>query len=422
VNKIQILLNKLEIIVQDILEKKDTKQITFVVANLINFGFGSIFWIIATHIYSVEDIGYASNAIVATSFLGSLSLFGLNLSIMKKYANDFHMIQKTLFFLGICVSTLSLVFICIYILFLRLVNIILFHYLISNIFIFLSFVIIIIVWGWMYLQESVLIITKKPIVLFIRNFLFGSLRVILLVSFSFIFKSDFNILISWALSAIISFILSVIPYIRKIKINFISITTFTNLYKLSFKYFIIYQLLGSSAFILSTFVISKYGAESNGIFYISWMIASFLYTIPRSISLYTMPEFVQSSNQTLTFIRTVKLGIILSSIGFGIFATLGKFIFSIFGKEFITGSYSHFLILSFAVFPMTLFRTYFELIRANDNLRMMFFFSLFQPIMLSLILLTDFFFHSLFVVSLSWTLTQFTIAIIVLFKYVKHKF
>lgn len=138
-------------------------------------------------------------------------------------------------------------------------------------------------------------------------------------------------------------------------------------------------------------------------------MASVIYSVPRSTSLYSMPEFVKDVNPLKKIWETTKISYILEGIGLSIFLIFGRYIFLIFGREYSEQSLPIFLILSLAVFPMTINRVYFEMIRAKDKHKEMIIFALGKIILLIGLIMIDLLFKSLIVASSSWTVTQFVL-------------
>ncbi|MHA1230811.1 MAG: lipopolysaccharide biosynthesis protein [Candidatus Helarchaeota archaeon] len=401
-------------------QKSNRKSITFVIANLVNFIFGSSFWFVAARFYSINFIGYAGNAITAAIFLGSFSLFGINLVILRKYANNIEKLKQDLLILLLIVTFLGLLFSGIYFLFLYLFNEMLYSYFTTNLITITSFLIIVISWGGKFIQESVLIIIKKPKLVLIRNIIDGFLRFSSILLLSFISKKSYDLIVSWALSIFLSASIISIKFIPKLKIKYTSFANIKSMFKISFFYFIAYQLLGSPAFILSTFIINRYGAEVNGIFYISWTVVSIILSVPRSVSLYSMPEYINSILQVNILKKAIKISFLLEFFIIVIFVFFGKYIFLVFGKTYSEQSTILFLILIIAVFPFTLIKNYYELIRTNDEYKKMIITSCLLVFILVNTLLLDLRINSIFYVCGSYSFAMLITSVYVLFD-LRHR-
>jgi len=403
--------------IQSLLKIKNdqsAQQIFFVSGNLINFLFGGGFWIIASRFFSVELIGFSGNAITAAIFFGSMSLFGINLTIMRKYANDKTQLSDAIFTIIVLQLAITLIVSNVYLTILFNFNKILFEFLLSTTFNILSFYLIIYSWGLIYIQESIFILHKKPFKVFLRNMIEGVIKFSLVLLFAFYRKLDDSILLSWGIAMFFSVLIVSLKYLKHIKIKFLSFKEILNMYKLSALYFIVYQLLGSTSFILTSYIITYYGAEINGIFYIGWTMATIIFIIPRSTSLYIMPDFLTSSNSDKKIKDTLKLSFLLESIIFIVFLFAGKYIFQVFGKIYSQNSFYLFLILMTGVVPLTIFNIIIEYIRALDEFKRLVFISIAQVFFLILFLLLDIFIFSIYYVCSVYPITLFVLSVILL--------
>jgi len=295
----------------------------FVVALL-----GFLFWTLATRIFTVEQIGLATTTISALSIISALTSLGFGIGLLyylPKVKNKNKLFWSVIWIVVIISLLLTSIFLII----------------IDNIYIELAFlndslllIGLILILGVstspFNILESLLLSKRKNSFVIWKNFLWGVLRIlgiILLKSFGMI-----AIIIAWFFSQTISFFSFIFLLKEKVwfgidkklikKISGFSFANYISMIATKF------QEIG-----FPLFVTLFLGVENTAFFYISWMIANFLFSISRAVGKSYLSE--SSNDKNTSFKKALYITYFITILGIIIGLLLGKFILALFGQSYV---------------------------------------------------------------------------------------
>jgi len=309
-------------------------------------GFGFIFWVITTHFYNSDEIGFATTLISVTVVISSWSLFGLNSALVRYLAqsrNANQVINTAMTVVAITTAAASVIY---------LLGIDYFtpkyHMLVENPLYAVLFVIFMIVVSLNSLTDSVFVAYRLAKYNLIVYTFFGLTKIAL--PLFLISLGAYGIFFSYTGAVIVSLFLSIFFMARKfdyhlqpvIERDFVKQASHFSL--ASYGAGIVASLPG---FLVPIFIFNEIGEKDAAYFNIASTITALIYIIPQAI---TQSLFAEGSFQEKDFAVFVKKAIklIIELLVPAILAVFifGKYILLIFGKEYSTNSYQLLQIMS----------------------------------------------------------------------------
>lgn len=309
-------------------------------------GFGFIFWIIATRLYTPEQIGYATALISTTVLISSFSLLGFNTALIKylPQAKNPNVVINT------AMSAVAITTIAVSTIYLLNLNHLAtqFQTLTNELTYAFLFIIFIIMVSLNTLTDSVFIAYRLSKYNLIIYTFFGLVKIIsplFLISYG-----SYGIFFSYIGSVVISLALSI--YFMKKKCGYkVQIVTDKKTAKkmasFSLANYAASFMYGFPTLIMPTIIVGKLGTTQSAHFYMASTIATLLYVIPQAT---TQSLFAEGSHNKRDFVALVKntfrlIGLmIIPAIIILLF--FGNFILLIFGKEYSINSYQPLQIMS----------------------------------------------------------------------------
>ncbi len=247
---------------------------------------GFIFWILAARYYSPQDVGLAAALISAANLLAVFSNLGFNFSLIKFLPDAKN--PNSLINSSLTVVFMASLFLAACFLFLLKILSPALLFVSDNIFIFLAFIIISIVWAMSPLIDNIFVAMRESKFALARNSIFNILKIPLAIYF-LVFFGAFGIFTSWGIAMIIANSLALIFFVRKSLPGFQPAPA---LDKLILKDMLDFSLCNyaanllyiSSNLILPLMVVNLMGAQMNAYFYVTLMIAELLFIIPTAVS------------------------------------------------------------------------------------------------------------------------------------------
>lgn len=301
--------------------------------------FGFIFWVVTTHYYTSEQIGFATALISATILLSNLSLCGFNISLIRYLPQA----KKPNMLINAAMATVIISTVIISALYLLKINYFApkFYLLLDNPGYGLFFIIFMIFVSLNTLTDSIFIAYRASKYNFIVYFFFGLTKIIL--PFFFLQFGSYGIFFSYTGAVIIAFGLSI--YFMAKKFNFHPSLDFN---KNTAKQMIDYSLVnyfvsiisGLPTLIAPILIVNKLGASDSAYFYMASTIAALLYVIPQAVTQSLLAEGSYSEKDLIIFVKkAIKLIGLLLFPSIIIIFLFGKFILLVFGAEYSAKSY-----------------------------------------------------------------------------------
>src|SRR6266404_4099103 len=263
-------------------------------------GSGFFFWLIVAHLYQDVQVGLATDVISVATFIMNLSILGLNYSIIRflpKYLR--HPKEKNQLLSGsiIIISLASVVCIGVFLLFLQ--------YFSPRLLFLRSGVA-----GWVLLlltlaitidffTESIFLAFRTGKYIFFKNVLVSISKIALPVFF--VSMGAMGIFSSWAIAISSALLISSGVLIRNFAFRFTSIFPREKLSMMmgfSMINFLVGLLGIAPGLILPVLITNAINPQTSAYFYVSFMIANLLYTIPYAT---TQSLFAEGSHDIKSF-------------------------------------------------------------------------------------------------------------------------
>jgi acetyltransferase-like isoleucine patch superfamily enzyme len=296
-------------------------------------GSGFVFWMIVANLYSDTQVGLATAIISAVTFIMNLSILGLNYSIIRflpKTKQRNHLLSDSFSIVAAASSIAAGLFL----------------YFLPNIspsLLFvregygaLAFFIFAVLITLDFFTESIFIALRAGKYIFIKNVLVSLSKLIL--PLFFVGLGSIGIFIAWALALSSALLVSFWVLFKKYQFTFAPAFQKEKLKEMisfsSINFFV--GLLGiAPGLILPLLITNTINPETAAYFYVSYMIANLLYTIPFAT---TQSLFAEGSHDENIFwqsvLKALKLIFILLIPAIVVLILLSNFILLFFGKSY----------------------------------------------------------------------------------------
>lgn len=329
---------------------------------------GFFSWIIIARFFNPHQIGLATTLISVTSLLANLSLMGLNVGMIRYLPSSKNKNEQisTSILIVIIISILAAI---IYLLGLNIFSPKLIF--IKNNFIFIIlFILFSIVFSLDLMMESIFIAFRKSSYVLTKNVCISILKLILPILF--ITLAFYGIFLAISLGVAVALILSLTILFKKLNYKFIpkiNVDLVKSIAKFSFGNYIAASLTQLPNLILPIIITNQLSPKISAFYYISMMIANFLYVIPSataeslfaegSHNVKSMKVQSQRSAKIIFAIATpAMIGIIL----------FGKLILSFFGKEYVLQGYPFLVILTLSTIFLSVTRIFSTILKVNHKI------------------------------------------------------
>ena len=282
---------------------------------------------VAARFYTEAEVGFSSAIISAIGFLGTLSLFGLITALVRLINTCF----------TVC-GLIGLVVAAIFIAGLNLWSPAL-HFITNNAIFTSVFIIVTVALIFSRLLDATFIAKRKAEFTIAKNVIFSLLRIPLPIGFILFFHA-FGIVASWGVAIGVALVISLFYFLPRVQKPYKLLPTLNlPLLKAVWRYssgsYLANLLTGSPVFLLPLIVLNSLGAESNGYFYIAWMMAGLLFTIPTAVASSLFAEgshFEDKLGENI--VRSFKFISLLLVPAAVLFVFAGKWIMLLFGENY----------------------------------------------------------------------------------------
>ena len=295
---------------------------------------GFIFWMVASRLYSVEDIGLATAIISVMGLIVGLSVLGLNVGLIRYLPKSKDKNRK----INTCFTLVALATIVVsvfFIMFSKFVSpkLMFIH---NNMFLAFAFIFFMIFASMGSIMDSVFVAFRNTKYILIKNSVFSSLKILGL--FVFVSLGAFGIFASWMISLIIGLGIVLVVLIKKY--DYVPRFAFHDsiikkMGAYSFGNYIAGFIGGLPILILPILILNKLGAEMTAYYYMAMMIAGTLFVIPGATAnslfaegSYDERDLGKQIRKAIKIIGALLIPAILIIIFFG------QYILMLFGKEY----------------------------------------------------------------------------------------
>ena len=396
------------------------------ISNVLGAVLGFVFWIIAAHLYTTEQVGLASAVISAIGLLALFSCVGLSEGVVRFFPRedaDVNSFLNTVLSILLVTSLLASVIFIVglgfwspKLLFIRQSPIYLVFFVIMTLFYVLSTTL-----------DSLYIARRKAVFALIRSAIFNGLKLVLIILFA-LFITSAGIMTAWGISVGIALLAGVFLFFRYLQPHYkpspvvirkvvndvvhFSIASYTA------------SLLGSGTIsLLPIIVINLLGAEANAYFYIAWSIGTVLQMIPSSIATSLFAEGSNNENSLVPNIkRSIKMGLILMVPSVIIIFILARWLLGIFNKDYADNAATLLRILVIAMVPNAINTVYLSIKKVEKNIKIIYLVSAALAVMdigLTYVLVPHMGING---AGIAWLASQIIVAICILFSFLfRHK-
>jgi acetyltransferase-like isoleucine patch superfamily enzyme/O-antigen/teichoic acid export membrane protein len=294
---------------------------------------GFVFWMIIANLYNDANVGLATAIISAVTFIMNLSMLGLNYSIIRflpKSTKRNPLISDTLSIVAVAAAISAAAFL----LLLPLVSPSLLF--VREGYASLAFLLFTILISIDFITESIFIALRAGKYIFIKNVLVSLSKLILPVFF--VGLGAMGIFIAWALALSSALLVSFFVLTKKFNLQFKPVFKKERLKEMiSFSSinFIVGMFGIAPGLLLPLLITNTINPETAAYFYVSYMIANLLYTIPFAT---TQSLFAEGSHDESAFWMSVRKAFKLISIllipSILVLLLLGNYVLMFFGKNY----------------------------------------------------------------------------------------
>jgi O-antigen/teichoic acid export membrane protein len=346
-------------------------------------GIGFIFWIIVARYYSAEDLGYGSAAISAMSLLGSLSLIGLNTTIVRflpSAEKPHRMINSCLTLTGLVAIAVAGIFIAGLPIWSPALD-----FIQKNAIFILAFIIFTAVYTLSMVTRNVFLAIRRADLVVASDTIQSTLKIpaaIILV----LFFHSFGIAAAWGTAMVISLLIALGLFLTRSQGGYRPLPALDLKVIRNYRYYsagnYLASLFGSATtWIMPIIVVNVLNSEANAYFYITWTISSLLSAISGASA---NSLFVEGSHSTETLksnlVQALKFTYVLL-IPAAIFTfVLSSPITDLFGSAYSINGAALLRLLVIANLCGGITSLYWAILRINKNIQELFFLSITQAI------------------------------------------
>lgn len=308
------------------------------VNSAVTAGVGFFFWMVVARSYDKWDVGFGSATLSAISLLAALSLFGANTTIIRFLPKA----EKPVDLINTCLTVCGMIAIVIAIIFIlgldfwspALI------FIKQNIVFATAFILFVVVSTFLTILNSTYIAKRRANYVLIQDLTHSILKIplpALLVLLSF---HSFGIASSLGIAMIVAVIIGIFILVPRAEKGFtvkpvINRNIIGNLWRYSTGNYLSAILNSAPGWILPILVVNMLGSEENAYYYITWILAMLLASIPiaTSNSLFAEGSHFETDLQ-LNLRKTLRFTYLLLVPAIIIMQFLGGWILSLFGPGY----------------------------------------------------------------------------------------
>jgi O-antigen/teichoic acid export membrane protein len=333
---------------------------------------GFFFWMAVARFYSETEVGLGSAAISAINLLSLLSIVGLNFSVIRflsKADKPQGLINSSFVLSGLISLVAAVVFIAAVDFWSPALS-----FVKQNPIFYLTFVVVAILTTLSNLIDSVFVARRSAGFVLSKNAIFSFLKILLVIVLAVFFRT-FGVVASWGVALGVAFAISLFLFLPRVEAGYkpapaLNIGQFKGTWRYSASSYLASLLGRAPNMVLPLMVVNLLGTESNAYFYIAWMIASFLFTIPGSVSRSLFAEGAHSEENIREQVaRSIKFTFLLLVPAVIVLMAVAKWILLLFGPGYSTNALLLLWLLILASLPRGVNNVYIGLLRVQDRLK-----------------------------------------------------
>jgi O-antigen/teichoic acid export membrane protein len=316
---------------------------------------GFFFWMVAARYYTSEEVGLASTSISTMMLLASIATLGFNISLVRFLPSSdrkmeminscltisaaFAILVGAVFLLGLDIWASKL------------------QFLRDNILFPLLFILVTVVWVSSTIVDTVFISRRMAQYSLVRNSFFGLAKIPLPIFLASL--GAFGVFLAWGTSATLALLLGGIFLLRALPEYRIGVMVkrrlLNDMLHYSFWNYIASFFQMAPALALPLLVTNLLSPVKAAYFYIAWMIANLVMTIPSGVSRSLLAE---GSNLEAMLVQntkeSIKFSLLLLIPAIALVFLVGDKLLLLFGSDYSQEGHSLLLVLAISALPFAL--------------------------------------------------------------------
>ncbi len=333
---------------------------------------GFFFWMVVARFYTEAEVGFSSAIISAISLIAIISLVGLNTSLIR-FMPQADRPQELLNSCYTLSSLISLVVAAIFIAGLSFWSPAMVFIKQNAVFI-AAFIIFALLWTLSSLVDSTFIARRRANFVLSKNSIYSVLKIPLPILFVLFFRT-FGIVASWGIAIAIALAISLFLFLPRVQDSYkpvpiVNLSLFKDMWRYSAGNYLTNLLAASPAFLLPLMVVNLLGAEQNAYFYIAWMIASLLSSIPSAVAQSLFAEGSHFEDRLReNVVKSLKFSFLLLVPAVIVLILVGKWLLLAFGQSYSLNALKLLWILSISSLPLAINHLYTSILRVKSRLK-----------------------------------------------------
>lgn len=321
---------------------------------------GFLFWTISTRLFAADAIGLVTTVTSSVELLSLLSIFGLNISLVRYLPTSTRKSEKVSTVLAI----VTIVSVCAAVIFVLVsksaATEVLFEHGSLYILLFCAFVII---WSLSEVMFSVFRAYRSSQFVLIKNVIFHIARILLIMM---VFgMGAIGLLSAWMIALVLSVIFSLFILSRRFHLRLrlkVNLEIIKNMARFSFASFVTEILEQLPRLIMPLLITTIRGPEQTAYYFMSMSLAAFIFIIPQSISSSLYAEGSVNEQSLHQETKKVILSFLVTLIPTVVFVALfGNYVLLFYGSEYSEQGAGLLTILAVSSIPLA-FNTMFNIV------------------------------------------------------------
>jgi len=335
-------------------------------------GLGFIFWMVVARLYTEAEVGLGAAIISAMSLLALLSGLGLDVALIRflpKAEKPVDLINSCFTLSGIVAVVTAAVFIAGIGLWSPALS-----FIRENAVFSITFIIFTLFWTLSHIMDVTFIARRRADFALLKNTIYSLLKLPLPIILVLYFHA-FGIAASWGMAIGVALVISLLLFLPRVQNRYrpvprLTLEVIKNIRRYSTANYFARLLNAAPALILPIMVVNLLGAEQNAYFYVAWMIAVLLFSIPMAVS---QSLFAEGSHFEaalgVNVRRSFRFIFLLLIPAIVLLFLLGKWLLLAFGASFSANALTLLWILILSSIPLAVNSVYMSILRVRDRIR-----------------------------------------------------
>lgn len=332
---------------------------------------------VVARFYTQSEVGFSSAVLSAISFLTILSLVGMNSMLIRFLAHASkpqQLINTCLTLSGLISMLIAGIFVAGLDLWSPAIS-----FINKNAIFTAAFISFTLLSTLSRLVDATFVAMRRAEFTFSKNVISSLLKIPLPILFV-LFLRTFGIVASWGIAIGIALVVSLIVFLPQVQNQYrpvptVRLSLIKNIVKYSGGNYLAALFSAVPTFLLPLMVVNILGAESMAFFYVAWMIAGVIFSIPLAISSSLFAEgshFEDGLRENV--IRSIKFSFLLLVPVVILLMLVGKWLLLAFGQSYSTNGWQLLQILAISSLPLSINLIYASILRVTNRIKELFIF------------------------------------------------